>query len=63
MSAMKDVWRQTIDLWRSGGQRGVNQAVTLLQQCGWERREAKLQLQAAIKIYKGEDDGTTNPHP
>jgi hypothetical protein len=55
MSAMNEIWRQAIDLWRDGGVRGVNQAVSFLRQCGWEtRRDAKLQLQAAIKIYKGE---------
>ena len=55
MSAMNEIWRQAIDLWRDGGVRGVNQAVGFLRQCGWEtRRDARLQLQAAIKIYKGE---------
>ena len=61
MGAVNEVWRKTIDLWQSGGQRGVNQAVTFLQQIGWERKEARLQLKAAIKIYKGEDDGNRNP--
>jgi hypothetical protein len=61
MAAMNEIWRQAIDLWREGGMRGVNQAVTLLQQCGWDRREAKLQLQAAIKIYKGETDDDRDP--
>ena len=55
MSAMNEIWRQAIDLWRDGGVRGVNQAVSFLRGCGWEtRKEAQCQLQAAIKIYKGE---------
>ena len=53
---MDEIWRKTIDLWREGGQRGVNQAVAYLQAIGLAegRKEAREMVLAAIKIYRGE---------
>jgi len=51
---LSDLWRQTIDTWKLGGQLGVSLALSKLEAFGFTPAEAKHQLAGAINLYREE---------